>query len=127
VAQFDPGPRYHQKFIEQVIDFLQTKDTSLFPFAASLNDEQMRAFIRDLRVALSDVTESGSKRGTAASGFITSDRRVRDVVAEWAAAHGEWPAGSDPRDGFTSLSAEYDPRTDDLEALVSTQDFLETE
>ena len=127
MAQIDPRPLYNQKLAERVINYLQTGDVSLFPFTRDFNDDQRRAFIRDLRVGLSDITESGSKRGTSASGFITSDKRLKEIVDEWAAAHGAWPAGSDPRDGFTSLSAIYDPRSLRYDTTAPTQNPDEAE
>ena len=127
VVQIDPEPLYNQKLADRVIDYLQTGDPAMFPFAASFNDEQKRSFIRDLRVGLSDITESGARRGTSASGFITSIQRLQDIVDEWAEAHGGWPAGSDPRDGFTALSAFYDPRTDDYDTHAPTQNPKEAE
>jgi hypothetical protein len=127
VVQIDPEPLYNQKLAERVVDYLQTGDPALFPFTAHFDESQKRAFARDLRVGLSDITESGSKRGTSASGFITSDRRLHEIVAEWAAAHGAWPAGSDPRDGFTSLSAIYDPRNYRYDTKAPTQNPDEAE
>jgi hypothetical protein len=96
VAQFNPDRAYDHRLAERVIVYLQTKDPALFPFSAEFDDEQRRAFIRDLREALADLQDSGSARKTAASGFIMSDRRLHEVVAEWAAADGDWPRGADP-------------------------------
>jgi hypothetical protein len=127
VAQIDPRPLYDQKLAERVINYLQTGDTALFPFTVDFNDAQKRAFVRDLRVGLSDITESGAKRGTSASGFITNDKRLKEIVEEWGAARGGWPAGSDPRDGFTSLSAIYDPRTLSYDTTAPTQNPEEAE
>lgn len=103
MVQLDPAPLYDQTLAEKVVNYLQTRDARLFPFAEGFDDAQKRAFINDLRAGLSDITESGSKRGTSASGFITSDQRLHDVVAEWAAAHGAWPAGSNADDDDTAL------------------------
>jgi hypothetical protein len=105
VAQLDPAPAFDQSLVERVVAWLQTRDRRLFPFTANFDDERERAFVRDLRTGLSDLTESGSKRGTSASGFLVSDRRLHEIVNEWAAAGGEWPEGSDPSDMFTSLGA----------------------
>ncbi len=107
MAQTDPAPAFDQPLVERVIAYLQTHDTRLFPFAAGFDDARRRAFIEDLRVGLSDLTESGAKRGTSASGFLVSDRRLHEIVAEWAAARGEWPDGSNPTDADTSLEATY--------------------
>ena len=110
MAQFDPEPAYDPELVERVIAYLQTRDSRLFPFVQGFDDDQMKAFVHDLRVGLSDLTESGAKRGTSASGFIVSDRRLHEIVNEWAGAGGRWPAGSDPRDPFTALTAaEPDP------------------
>lgn len=127
MVQIDPRPLYDQKLADRVIEYLQTGDVALFPFTADFNEDQRRAFRRDLRVGLSDITESGSKRGTSASGFITSDKRLHEIVAEWAAARGGWPAGSNPEDGFTSLSAIYDPRNDHYDFRAPTQNPKEAE
>ncbi len=127
MVQIDPRPLYDQKLADRVIDYLQTDDVSLFPFTADFNEDQRRAFKRDLRVGLSDITESGSKRGTSASGYIMSDRRLHDIVAEWSAAHGSWPAGSNPEDGFTALSAIYDPRNHHYDTKAPTQNPDEAE
>lgn len=105
MAQIDPEPTYEHRLAERVIAYLQTRDSRLFPFADRFDEEQHKAFIRDLRIGLSDLTESGAKRGTSASGFLVSDRRLRGIVEEWAEAGGGWPAGSDPRDPFTALGA----------------------
>ncbi len=127
MVQIDPRPLYNQKLADRVIDYLQTDDVSIFPFTADFNDEQRRAFKRDLRVGLSDITESGSKRGTSASGYIMSDRRLHEIVTEWSAARGTWPAGSTPDDGFTALSAIYEPRNvhDDTKAPTQNPDEAE--
>ncbi len=112
MAQKDLEPAYDQRLVDRVIAFLQTRDNRLFPFAARFNDEQLRAFVRDLRVGLSDITESGAKRATSATGFIVSDRRLQEIIDEWAEANGGWPAGSDPRDPITALSP-ADPGQDE--------------
>lgn len=119
MAQFDPEPAYDQRLVDRVIAYLQTHDGRLFPFAERFDDDQLRAFVRDLRVGLSDLTESGAKRGTSASGFLVSDRRLHEIVAEWAEAGGRWPAGSDPRDPFTALGA-ADPEEDEPADIETT-------
>lgn len=93
-------PSVNDKLIEHVTDYLQTLDPAYFPFTANFDDEQRRAFVRDLRIGLSDLTESGAKRGTSSTGFITSDKRLQRVVNEWAAANGDWPLGQDPNNPF---------------------------
>jgi hypothetical protein len=105
VAQFNPEPAYDHRLAERVVVYLQTKDPALFPFTAGFDDARRKAFARDLREALGDLLDSGSARKTSASGFMMKDRRLHDVVREWAAANGGWPEGSDPRDPTTSLGA----------------------
>lgn len=89
-------PLVNDRLIEAVTDYLQTHDARIFPFTANFDDEKRAAFDRDLRIGLSDLTESGSKRGTSSVGYITSDRRLQVVVREWLDADGEWPKGQDP-------------------------------
>lgn len=98
--QIDPRPVYHHGLAELAIAWLQTKDPSIFPFTVNFDDEQRRAFTRDLRMGLNDITESGSKRGTASVGFPTSDRRLRAVVEAWAEADGGWPESQDPTNPY---------------------------
>lgn len=98
--QISPEPLYHHGLAERAIAYLQTKDSSLFPFTAHFDDERQKAFINDLRIGLSDLTESGAKRGTSASGFITSDRRLLEIVQDWASAGGGWPLGADPKNPY---------------------------
>ncbi|MGH2532525.1 MAG: hypothetical protein ACRDJW_09485 [Thermomicrobiales bacterium] len=105
MAQINPDHAYDHRLAERAVVYLQTKDPALFPFTAEFDDERRRAFVRDLRVALADLQDSGSARKTAASGFIMSDRRLHEVVAEWAAADGDWPLGADPRNWNTALGA----------------------
>lgn len=105
MAQTDPPPAFDQRLVDRVIAYLQTRDGRLFPFTQRFDDERQRAFIRDLQVGLSDLTESGAKRGTSASGFLVSDRRLHQIVREWAEAGGDWPEGSDPTDEETALLA----------------------
>jgi hypothetical protein len=105
VAQFNPQPAYDHRLAERVIVYLQTKDPALFPFTAGFDDARRRAFAHDLREALGDLLDSGSARKTSASGFMMRDQRLHEVIAEWAAAGGGWPPGSDPRDPDTALGA----------------------
>jgi hypothetical protein len=104
-VQTEPDPVYDHRLAERVIAYLQTKDAALFPFTARFDADRRRAFIRDLREGLSDLTDSGSARKTSATGFIMRDQRLREIVEEWAAAGGGWPRGSDPRDPDTALGA----------------------
>ena len=108
MAQFDPEPAYDHRLAERVITFLQTSDARLFPFTARFDADRHRAFVRDLREGLSELTDSGSARKTSASGFIMSDRRLHEIVQEWAAAGGNWPRGADPRHPATALGAASD-------------------
>lgn len=103
--QLKPGPAYDHRLAERVVVFLQTKDADLFPFTRAFDAAQMKAFTRDLREALSDLQDSGSARKTSASGFIMRDRRLHEVVEEWAAAGGDWPLGADPRVGDSALGS----------------------
>jgi len=96
----NPEPLYDHRLVERVVAYLQTRDPSLFPFTARFDEERQRAFVRDLRMGLSDITESGSKRGTSAAGFITSDDRLKEIVEDWAAAGGGWPLGADPTNPY---------------------------
>jgi len=105
VAQISPEPAYDHRLAERVVVYLQTRDPALFPFTARFDTARRRAFVHDLREALGDLTDSGSARKTAASGFIMKDRRLHEVVREWAAANGGWPRGADPRVPVTSLGA----------------------
>ena len=98
--QIDPQPLYNDRLVERVIAYLQTKDPSIFPFTARFDEERQKAFIYDLRMGLSDITESGSKRGTSAAWFITSDKRLIAVINDWAAAGGGWPSTQDPTNAY---------------------------
>lgn len=104
MAQIDPEPNYDHRLAERVVVYLQTKDARLFPFSAGFDDERRRAFVRDLREGLAEITDSGSARKTAATGFLMSDGRLHEIVREWAAARGEWPRGTDPQSRTTTLN-----------------------
>ena len=103
MAQLTPRPAYNQLLIERVVGYLQTQDPRLFPFTARFDDEQRRAFMRDLREGLANLTDSGSARKTSATGYIMDDFRLKEIVEEWAAAGGGWPRGSNPHDPDTAL------------------------
>jgi len=103
--QLKAEPAYDHRLAERVIVYLQTKDPALFPFTANFDEHQQKAFARDLREGLSDLQDSGSARKTSASGFIMHDRRLHEVVQEWAAAGGGWPLGSDPRVTDTAIGS----------------------
>jgi hypothetical protein len=94
MVQRSPAPVFDQRMVDRVILFLQTRDTSIFPFTARFDDARTRAFVRDLQDGLSDLPDSGSKRGTASVGFPTNDWRLREILDEWAMAGGEWPQGT---------------------------------
>lgn len=108
MVQIDPEPGYDHRLAERVVAYLQTRDATLFPFSHRFDAEQRRAFARDLREALADLTDSGSARKTSATGFLMRDNRIHQVVREWAAAGGGWPRGSDPRNPVTALGAVSD-------------------
>jgi hypothetical protein len=95
-VQIDPRPLYHHGLVERAVAYLQTRNPELFPFAARFDEAREEAFVNDLRMGLSDLVESGAKRGTSSTGFITSDRRLLEVVEDWASANGGWPVGQDP-------------------------------
>lgn len=94
MVQRAPAPVFDQFMVDRVILFLQTRDREIFPFTRHFDDAKMTAFIRDLRDGLSDLPDSGSKRGTSSTGFPTNDWRLRGILDEWASAGGGWPAGT---------------------------------
>ena len=103
--QIDPDPSYDHRLAERVVEYLQTGDSRLFPFTARFDVERKRAFVRDLREGLADLTDSGSARKTSATGFVMNDRRLYEIVDEWALARGGWPRGADPRNRVTALGS----------------------
>jgi hypothetical protein len=103
--QLRPGEAYDHRLAERIVVYLQTDDPMLFPFTARFDEARRKAFKRDLREALSDLQDSGSARKTSASGFMMRDRRLHEVVNEWARANGDWPLGADPRVAVTSLGS----------------------
>jgi hypothetical protein len=105
VAQIDPRPNYDHRLAERVVAYLQTQDPRLFPFAARFDAPRRRAFVNDLRQGLAEITDSGSARKTAASGFVMSDARLHQIIREWEAANGDWPRGADARARVTALGA----------------------
>ncbi len=108
MAQINPDPTYDHGLAERVVAYLQLGDPALFPFTARFDEQQRRAFIRDLREGLSDLTDSGSARKTSATGYVMRDQRLHEIVQEWAAARGGWPRGADPRNPSTALGAVSD-------------------
>jgi len=96
VAQLDPEPNYDHRLVEWVTLYLQTGDERIFPFTQHFDDERRAAFKRDLRIALSELQDSGSARKTSAVGFIIDDSTLHNIVRAWAAAGGGWPLTSDP-------------------------------
>lgn len=116
MAQITPPIAYHQDLERRVIDFLQSGDPRLFPFVANMDRTRLEAFKRDLREGLGEVLDSGSARKTSATGRIVSDRRLIEIVEEWRAAGGGWPAGADPDAIDTALAALEDiDDQDDIE------------
>lgn len=105
VAQIFPDQRYNDRLMDRVVAYLQTRDSRLFPFTAAFDDHRRAAFVRDLREGLSEITDSGSARKSAATGFTTSDQNLRRVIDEWAAAGGGWPEGSFPQDPVTAFGS----------------------
>jgi hypothetical protein len=105
VAQIDPEQRYHDWLMDRVVRFLQTRDRRIFPFTANLDEDQLTAFVRDLREGLSQVTQGGSARKTSATGFVTSDQVLLRIINEWNDANGDWPEGSFPQDAVTALGS----------------------
>lgn len=105
VAQIEPKRPYNDLLMDRVVAYLQTRDARLFPFTASFDERQQRAFMRDLREGLGEINDSGSARKTSATGFIASDQNLRRIIEEWQAARGGWPEGSFPQDPVTSLGS----------------------
>jgi hypothetical protein len=103
MVQIYPGHLYDHDLARRVVEFLQTRNPDLFPFVARFDDERNKAFIQDLREGLSALTDSGSARKTASTGFMMRDRRLHEVIREWSMADGDWPEGADPSDPVTSL------------------------
>jgi hypothetical protein len=105
VVQINPDQAYDHDVVRRAIYFLQTRSPDLFPFTENFDDARMDAFVKDLRLAIADLTESGSARKTSASGFIVSDKRLHEVIEEWASADGNWPAGTNPGNAFSTLAS----------------------
>lgn len=105
MAQIRPESPYNDLLMDRVVEYLQTRDPRLFPFAANFDDDQRAAFVRDLREGLSEITDSGSARKSAATGFTTSNQILGRIIDEWASARGDWPEGSFPQDPLTSLGS----------------------
>ncbi len=105
MAQIDPEQRLHYWLIDRVVRFLQTRDRRIFPFTAKFDEDQLTAFVRDLREGLGEVIDGGSARKTSATGFITSDENLRRIIDEWSDANGDWPEGSFPQDPVTALGS----------------------
>ena len=99
MAQIDPYPPYYDDLVDRVVEYLQTRDSRLFPFTAVFDADQQAAFVRDLREGLSGITIGGSARKTSATGYVASDRALRRVLAEWSSADGGWPAKVSERVG----------------------------
>lgn len=113
MAQIRPEHAYDQNLVKRVIDYLHSGDTRLFPFTARFDIEQRKAFQRDLREGLGSLLDSGSARKTAATGHVMTDERLEEIVHEWRAAGGGWPAGADPDAIDTELAALNDVDDED--------------
>ena len=124
MAQINPRRAFDQELVERAIAWLHTRDPRLFPFTALFDDQREQAYARDLRATLNDLTESGSKRGTSAAGFLVSDERLRYVVQAWSAAEGEWPAGSNPDNPNSLLFALEDMKTGAYDTSAPSQNPL---
>ncbi len=105
MAQIKPNRPYNDLLMDRVVGYLQTRDARYFSFAARFDDEKTTAFIRDLREGLSEITDSGSARKSAATGFTTSNEILSRIIGEWQAANGDWPEGSFPEDAATALGS----------------------
>lgn len=105
MAQIDPYPPYYDDLVDRVVEYLQTRDSRLFPFTAVFDADQQAAFVRDLREGLSGITIGGSARKTSATGYVASDRALRRVLAEWSSADGGWPEGAFPEVPVTALGS----------------------
>ena len=103
MVQINPEHAYDHDVVRRAVYFLQTRSPELFPFTADFDDAQMTAFVKDLRIAIADLTDSGSARKTSSSGFMMSDRRLQEVIEEWAVADGDWPAGTNPTNPYSNL------------------------
>lgn len=121
MAQLTPEPAYDHDLARRAIEFLHTDDRKLFPFTEIMDSVMLTAFKRDLREGLRTTLDSGSARKTSATGFVTSGRRLGEIVQEWRSAGGGWPEGADPDALDTALAAldEGDPEDDvELSAAV---------
>ncbi len=96
MAQIDPGPNYDHRLVEWVTLYLQTRDERIFPFTQYFDDERRAAFAHDLRVALSELQDSGSARKTSATGFIMNDSTLHGIVRAWAMAGGRVAGDVEP-------------------------------
>ncbi|HEU0163886.1 MAG TPA: hypothetical protein VFQ54_02510 [Thermomicrobiales bacterium] len=112
-----PSPTYDERLVDRVIAYLQTRDPRIFPFTAAFDEERERAFIRDLRDGLADLSDSGSKRGTSSTGFLMNDWRLIQIVEEWAQARGGWPQGTDPAEPITRLAAFDPPKSEEMDQV----------
>ena len=88
MAQLYARPDYDHQLVERVVQYLETRDSSLFPFTANYGYEQRMAFMKDLRRGLATLQDSGSARKTSAKGFIMSDDRLQEIIETWRASGG---------------------------------------
>ncbi|HWV35239.1 MAG TPA: hypothetical protein VNZ55_06390 [Thermomicrobiales bacterium] len=121
--QRDPFPTLNQQRVDQVITYLQTRDPAIFPFTANFTEDQERSFVHDLREGLSDLVDSGSKRGTSSTGYLMTDWRLLKILAEWEQANGDWPRGSYPDVAITSLGVADDHAPEPLDTVTFTAPF----
>lgn len=114
MAQFTPEASYDHELARRAVEYLHSGDTRLFPFTAKMDPVRRAAFQRDLREGLGDLLDSGSARKTSATGYMMSGRRLREIIQEWRAAGGGWPASADPDAIDSELAAldESDPEDD---------------
>ena len=80
--------------------------------------------MRDLRDGLSDLSDSGSKRGTSSTGYLMKDWRLLQILAEWERAGGGWPQGTAPGATSTALGVpeEEEPEMPDTIGVTGAFD-----
>lgn len=121
--QRDPFPTFDKLLVDRVIEYCQTRNPALFPFTARFDRERERAFVRDLRDGLSDLSDSGSKRGTSSTGYIMKDWRLLQILAEWERAGGGWPRGTVPGAISTALGVPEEDESATTDTISVTGAF----